>query len=352
MLGEVSDNGIKALRQLLSEVFGFDLGDQFVRDAVETLALENGFNPVADLLDKAEADWDKAPRLSRMAADYMACEDTPLNAAFMRKTMLAGVARVRHPGCKFDTIPVLEGPEGWNKSTAWRLLAMKDEWFSDEPIIGKAGREVQEQLGGVWIHENAELAGMRKADIDTVKAFASRQDDRARPAYGHYNKRQPRHGIETGTTNAITYLMSQDGNRRFWPMRLVAPIDLEKLMRDRLQLWGEAAHYQRQGEVLTLPKELWAAAGAAQEARRVKDAWEDALAHLAGGSRMVKVGTGDRLESKGLQLRLPCWGPGAGRFGGPAERGSQNPARAADDGTWPAAGEHDEGARVAAPEER
>ena len=88
-----------------------------------------------------------------------------------------------------------------NKSTAWRVLA-GDENFSDEKIIGKDSREVQEQLAAVWIHENADLAGMKKAEVETVKAYASRQVDRARPAYGRFLKQQPRHSIEVGTTNA------------------------------------------------------------------------------------------------------------------------------------------------------
>ena len=173
ILGEVSDDGILGLRRLLSDRFGFDLTDKHVRDAVKSLALEHCFNPVADMLDEAEADWDGVKRLDRMAADYLNCEDTALNSACVRKTMIAAVARVRQPGCKFDTILVLESPEGWNKSTAWKLLA-GEENFSDEKIIGKESREVQEQLATVWIHENAELAGMKKAEVETVKAFASR----------------------------------------------------------------------------------------------------------------------------------------------------------------------------------
>jgi hypothetical protein len=276
LLGEISDDGILALRQLLSDRFGVDF-EKYVRDAVKSLALEHCFDPVADMLDAAQANWDGVTRLDRMAADHFNCEDTPLNSACVRKTMIAAVARVRQPGCKFDTITVLEAPEGWNKSTAWRVLA-GDENFSDEKIIGKDSREVQEQLAGIWIHENAELAGMRKAEVETVKAFASRPVDRARPAYGHFLKAQPRHSIEVGTTNGSEYLQSQSGNRRFWPMRVLRDIDLEKLKADRLQLWGEAAHYQSKGESLTLDEAMWEAAGIEQEARRVKDPWEDWLA--------------------------------------------------------------------------
>jgi hypothetical protein len=280
MLGEVNDNGIIALRQLLSDRFGFDLGEKHVRDAVISLGNQNHFNPIADLLAEAEANWDGVERLDRMAVDYFNCADTPFNRAAVRKWMIAGVARVRNPGCKFDNMLVLESVEGYFKSTAFLVLACGEENFSDESIIGRNSREVQEQLASVWIHENAELTGMTKADAIVVKAFASRTTDRARPAYGHFQKEQKRHSVEAGTTNSSEYLASQDGNRRIWPMCVLKSIDIGKLQRDVLLLWGEAAHYQSKRESLTIDESLWNAAGVEQEARRVKDPWENILADI------------------------------------------------------------------------
>jgi predicted P-loop ATPase len=276
---EVTDNGVVALRQRMSDRYGFDLTEKHTRDAVISLALEHCFDPVLDMLAQAEANWDRVERLDRMAMDYFNCEDTKLNAAFIRKMMIAAVARARNPGCKFDNILVLESEEGLNKSTAIRVLAGDDN-FSDECIIGKDSKEVQEQLEGVWLHENAELAGMARKEVEKVKNYASKQVDRARPAYGRFNKRQPRRSVEFGTTNSSEYLQSQTGNRRFWPTRILKSIDIDKLKRDRLQLWGEAAHYQSQGESLVLDEALWAEAGEQQEARRITDPWEDKLSDM------------------------------------------------------------------------
>ena len=131
ILGEVSDDGIIALRQLMSDHYGFDMEDKATRDAVKSLAQQHRFDPVCDMIDQAERDWDGVKRLDRVAADYFNCEDTPINRAFMRKTMIGLIKRAREPGCKFDTIVVLESGEGYNKSTAWRVLA-GDENFSDE----------------------------------------------------------------------------------------------------------------------------------------------------------------------------------------------------------------------------
>jgi hypothetical protein len=275
LMGELTDAALLRLRFLFSNKYGFDLDDKNVLDAVKIRAFENCFDPVLDMLNLAQGAWDKKARLDTWVVTYLKCKDTPLNRAIGRKVLIAAVRRVRSPGCKFDTIVVLESPEGWNKSTMIRILA-GDQFFSDQSILAASDKEVQEQLGGIWMHENADLAGMRKAEVERVKAFASRQVDRARPAYGRVREDRPRRSIEWGTTNNNEYLQSQTGNRRFWPLA-VGEIDIEALTSDRLQLLGEAAHYEAKGESLILDKELWGAAQGAQEERRAKDPWEDII---------------------------------------------------------------------------
>src|SRR5262249_685403 len=152
-----------------------------------------------------------------------------------------------------------------------------DENFSDQSIIGASDKEIQEQLDGVWMHENADLAGMRKADVDRVNAFASRQADRARPAYGRVREDRPRRSIEWGTINADVYLLRQTGNRRWWPLKTTT-IDIKALIRDREQLLGGAGTYEAASESITLNENLWDAGRKAQELRRVVDPWEDILA--------------------------------------------------------------------------
>jgi predicted P-loop ATPase len=294
---EITDNGIIRLRQMISDRFKFDMGDRYTRDGVVSLALDHCFDPVRDMLDKAQADYDGVKRLDKMAVTHINCADTPLNRAVIRKTMIAAVRRARHPGCKFDNITVFESEEGWNKSTFWRVMA-GDENFSDASIIGHGAREVQEQLAEIWIHENADLAGMKKADVDSVKSFASRISDNARPAYGHFFKKQKRHSIEVGTTNNDMYLQSQTGNRRFWPLVILKMIDIALIKRDRLQLWGEAAKYEAEGESIVLNEKLWPAAAKEQEKRRVKDPWEDIVADMP---THVEIGEHGDIELKHLE---------------------------------------------------
>jgi predicted P-loop ATPase len=278
LLGELTNAALLMLRHLFSEHYGFDPEDKFILDAVKTLAFQNCFDPILDLLTEAQGKWDKKNRLDSWVAEYLGCKDTPLNRAIGRKFLIAAVRRARVPGCKFDNITVLEGPEGKLKSTAISVLA-GDAFFSDQSVLGARDKEVQEQLSGIWMHESADLTGLKKAEVNHVKAFASRQSDRARPAYGRVLERKPRRGVLTATTNDEVYLQSDTGNRRFWSLA-VGDIDIEALRRDRLQLLGEAAFYESEGESLVLDKSLWPDAVAEQEKRRVKHPWEDILAEI------------------------------------------------------------------------
>jgi predicted P-loop ATPase len=276
--GLLTDDTVSGARSLINNTYEIDCGDANTLAAIKEVASENAYDPVLDMLDDCQGKWDGKNRLDTWVIDYLGCEDTPLNRAIGRKVLVAACRRARVPGCKFDTITVLEGVEGTNKSTAIRVLA-GDENFSDQSIIGASDKEVQEQLDGIWMHENADLAGMKRAEIEQVKAFASRQVDRARPAYGRVREDRPRRSVEWGTTNNDEYLLSQTGNRRFWPLK-TGKIDLDALVRDREQLLGEAASYEASGESITLDPSLWGSAQQAQEQRRVADPWEDIVANM------------------------------------------------------------------------
>ncbi len=272
--GDMSDDAVQMIRKVIRARFGFDPNEKNVRDACTQLCLENQFDPVVDYLDSLR--WDGAHRLDTWLQRYMQAPDTELNRTIGRLVLVAAVRRARRPGTKFDQIVVMEAVEGKGKSMAIEILAGGPDYFSDASILGKAEREQQEAMCGVWLYEIGELNGLRKAEVEHVKAFASRTVDRARPAYGRYRVDRPRRTIFFATTNDDEYLKSENGNRRFWPFP-VGRIDLEGLRRDRDQLWAEAAVCEARGESIALPERLWGEAAEQQNQRLEADEWSSPI---------------------------------------------------------------------------
>jgi predicted P-loop ATPase len=348
--GEFSDAVSAILRQMIVDRYDFDPGKDNVNDAAIALCVENSFDPVLDYLDGL--DWDGENRLGTLLSSYLGAETSKLNCEIGKLVLVAAVRRVRQPGCKFDHIVTLEGPEGTMKSTAVQVLAGVEN-FSDQTILTATDKEQQELVRGIWIFEIADLAGMRRTDVEKMKAFVSRTHDRTRPAYGRHRVDAPRRCIFIGTTNEDGYLKSQTGNRRFWPVR-TGIIDIDSLRRHRDQLWAEAATLEAKGLPLALPDDLWAEARAAQEERRERDPWEDTLANASGtvfasdhgdeerirtsdllkdklGITDKEVTTAHALRVKRAMTALGWRGPKMLRFGGrdtKAERGYCRPANA------------------------
>ena len=276
--GEFSDNTAVHLRRIILREFGFDAGKDHVHEALHALCLEHQFHPVMTYLDNLN--WDGIERLPTFLIRYMGAEDTPLNRAIGKILLVAAVRRIRQPGTKFDFIVVLEGPQGSGKSSVISILAGREN-FSDQNILALDPKAQMEAIEGVWIYELSELEGLSKAETGKIKAFASRSEDRNRPAYARLRESHPRETIFVGTTNDDHYLTDQTGNRRFWPVR-TGKIDLEMLARDRDLLWAEAAAIEAGGASILLPRDLWIAAARQQEERMVDDGWFDMLAAVVG----------------------------------------------------------------------
>jgi predicted P-loop ATPase len=273
-----ADHDGHLLHLAMHDRFRFDPGKEHVHDAMIQIALRNRFDPVCDYLRGFK--WDGKKRLDKFLHTYFSAEDTELNSWFGKLTLVAGVRRARRPGSKFDHILVIEGPEGSGKSTAIKLLAIADKNFSDQTILGMADNKQQELLRGKWIYEIGEMHGMKRSEVEQVKAFVTRTEDRGRPAYGRSVIDQKRRCIFIGTTNDDHYLKSQTGNRRWWPVK-TGTINLDAWARDIDQIWAEAAELEATGIALTLPYELRAEAKMEQNKRLENDPWDDFLENLS-----------------------------------------------------------------------
>lgn len=299
--GDLSDDGTAFLRKLYVDTFGFDPGKQHLHDALQISCVENSFHPIIDYFNGLA--WDGKPRLETILIDYFGAEDTDLNRAIGKIFLVAVARRIKSPGCKFDTMIVLEGKQGSGKSTALVILA-GEENFSDQTLFGQTPQQQAEAMEGVMIFEIAELSGLKHSDISSVKATITRTEDRLRPEYGRFKERWPRQCIFVGTTNDDTYLKDATGNRRFLPV-MTGEIDLKALEKDRDQLFAEAVLLEAKGASITLPKELWDVAAVEQEKRLPTDPWEDILA----GAKGDVVNGIERISSASLvgeaYLRLP-----------------------------------------------
>ena len=239
----------------------YDLaGKEKIADALTAVLTRHSYHPIREYLEGLT--WDGVPRLDRLIIDYIGAEDTPLTKAMTRKHFTAAVARIFRPGCKYDYCLIMTGPEGAGKSTL--LSKMGGQWFNDS-IVSTEGKEGMQQLRGTWLIEWGELSSIKRSDVESVKAYLSKQVDIYRAAYDRRTKEHPRQCVFCGTTNELFFLKGDNGNRRFW----VVPVDpslrkykqwAQKLDEDRNQLWAEAVHYFKQGERLYLDAELEAQA--------------------------------------------------------------------------------------------
>lgn len=292
----LSDAAMKRLWLEVETRFRFRPSKEYFWDVVEDAARQNSFHPVCDYL--TELEWDGVSRLDTWLTDYGKAEDTPYTRAVGALTLLAAVRRVRQPGCKFDEMPVLESEQGKNKSSALAVLAVREDWFTDDLPLNQDTQRIIERMAGRWIVEAAELKGMRKGDVEHLKAFLSRRVDRARLAYGRLPVEVPRQSVIVGTTNSDRYLRDGTGNRRFWPVK-VGEFDLAGLRRDRDQLWAEAAAREAGGASIRLDTSLWGAAADEQDARRVEDPFLD-MFRVALGDMCGKIRTADAWTLTGI----------------------------------------------------
>ncbi len=232
------------------------------------VADDRSFHPVRDYLDSLP-EWDGIPRVEELLIRCMRAEDTEYVRTVTRKTFAAAVARVYHPGVKFDSILVLDGAQGIGKSTLFKDLC-GEEFYSDTlSLTDMNDKSGAEKLQGFWIVEIGELAGMKKADIEKVKAFLSTADDKYRPSYGRTVESHPRQCIIVGSVNGERgYLRDITGNRRFWVVKRAQTEqkkNWEFTKDERDQIWAEAKAVWESGEKLYLEGDMINEAEKAQQ---------------------------------------------------------------------------------------
>lgn len=246
------------VRNYIESLYGI-VGALKIDDSIALEFEKNSFHPVLDYLRSLQ--WDHKKRIDELLIRYFGAEDNIYTREAIRKMLVGAVARVFKPGCKFDLVLTLVSQkQGTGKSSFFKQLGR--EWFSDT-FMTVQGKEALEQIQGAWIIEMAELSGIRKAEVEAVKHFITKQEDMFRPAYARTSETYLRQCVFVATTNQNNFLKDASGNRRFIPVdikntKLTDNPELRSFLenKDEIdQVWAEAVVLYRKGEPLFLSKE-------------------------------------------------------------------------------------------------
>lgn len=258
------------VRNYFETVYGITSSSK-IDDSLNLEMERNSYHPVRQYLQTLK--WDKQPRIDTLLIDYFGTKDNVYYRESIRKMLVGAVARVINPGCKFDYTLVLVGGQGIGKSTFVKKLAK--DWFSD--TFGTyTGKEALEQIQGCWLVEMAELSGLKKTEVETVKHFLTKQEDTFRPAYGRTKETYLRQCVFFGTTNNKDFLRDPSGNRRFLPVDSNFKAARKNVWEDLTpeevdQIWAEAIHLYRKGETLFLGEKAEAIAKLEQRSHSEQD---------------------------------------------------------------------------------
>ena len=257
------------VRNYIETIYGI-VGTSKIDDCLALEFERRAFHPIKDYLNSVE--WDGKERVNTLLIDYFGADDNAYTRAAIRKMLVGAVARIFRAGIKFDLVLTLVGEQGDGKSTF--INSLGGIWFSDS-FSTLHGKDAFEQLQGAWLIEMAELAGLRKSEVEAIKHFLTKQEDTYRPAYARSVETYPRQCVFFATTNKRAFLTDPTGNRRFMPVDVNknrATKDPFNMAQEEIdQIWAEAVTMYKAGETLYLDKEEELLAKREQRGHREQD---------------------------------------------------------------------------------
>lgn len=150
--------------------------------AVSKVTDDRSYHPIKEFL-AALPEWDEIPRVDTLLVDFLGAADNAYVRAVTRKTLVAAIARVMNPGCKFDTMLVLSGPQGKGKSTL--IAKLCGEWFNDSLLLSDTkDKTAAEKLQGYWIWCECfgkERGNLKRQDANEIAAIMSNIEGWKRP---------------------------------------------------------------------------------------------------------------------------------------------------------------------------
>lgn len=300
--GDWSDLDDVRVTLWLADVYGLCVKSATVLEAVNAVAHDNAFHPVRQFLDGLA--WDGTPRLEQWLQNHLGVADSKYARRVGKRWMVSAVARVFSPGCKADSVLILEGLQGAGKSTSMAVLG--GEWFMDTPF-NLGDKDGYQAIRGKWIVELGELDAFNKAESTRAKQFFSASVDTYRESYGRRVLDVPRQCVFVGTTNQDEYLKDDTGNRRYWPVTCTR-VDIEGLRASREQLWAEAVAAYRAGDVWWVERDEAELFAAEQDKRYQADMWEEPIIHYLMHQHIGDAVTGAHILEKALNIDPSHWG--------------------------------------------
>ena len=246
----LTDTDVYQIQRYLENQYSLT-NDKIIHKAMNIAASENSYHPIRDFLESLK--WDGISRIDYLLTKYLGAEECDYTREVMRLLMIAAIHRIYEPGCKFEIMVCLVGGQGAGKSTFFRLLAGKDEWFSDD-LKRLDDDNVYRKMQGHWIIEMSEMiATVNARSIEDIKSFISRQKETYKIPYETHPEDRPRQCVFVGTSNSMDFLpLDRTGNRRFAPVQ-VHPERVEKHILENekearayiIQAWAEAMELYR-----------------------------------------------------------------------------------------------------------
>jgi len=275
-LGPWTDADTTRLQMWFDRAYGIFLRPTDLERVVAVVAEGRKYHPVRDWLDSLV--WDGKRRIPTWLTDVMGCADTPYVRAVGQAWAVSAIARAYKPGCKVDTVLVLEGKPGTFKSSVLRAL-VGDEWFLEMAITDVSNKDALQVLRSKWIAEFPEIDGLSRNEQAAVKSYFSRQVDTYRASYGRGSKDYPRQTVFAATTNKSEWLTDETGGtgRRMWPVKCTrGDVAMARALRD--QFWAEAkVRWECHEEWHITDPEIMDAERAEQDARFRSDPWEETV---------------------------------------------------------------------------
>ncbi len=245
-----------------------------VQDILTEIAVENQYSPIQEYLNSLPIAPDTSI-LDTLAEKYFGVSD-PIYEMFVRKTLIGAVKRTFEPGCKIDTVMILQGKQGYRKSTFFKILA-GDKYF-DDSLGTVSDKDERLKLHQAWFVEWAELESVfRRRDVSATKAFLSTGTDKIRPPYCRDIEDFNRPSIIVATTNKQEFLADETGNRRFWVIPVKHRIDTKLLKKERDAIWAAAMLAYKSGEEPCLEYEDEETAEHIAQEFQSSDPWEDVI---------------------------------------------------------------------------